>query len=92
MNEFIGVEEDTEEGLVRASNVDSYDEIANPGFIQSAVVVEAEESSKNEWSLKFQKLKRNTTYASLASNAKIDSLGNSQYSIKPISISSLAQE
>ena len=56
---------------MRASNVDIYDEIANPGFIQSAVVVKTEESSRNEWTLKLEKNKRNATCDSLASYAKV---------------------
>ena len=71
VDDFVGVEEDMEEGLLRASNVDSYDEIANPLFIQSAVLAKTEESSKNEWALKLEKLKRNATCDSLASYAKV---------------------
>ena len=70
MGDFVGVEEQMEEGLVRASTVDSYDEMASSGFILSAVVAKTEESSKNKWTLKLDNFKRNATCDSLASHAK----------------------
>ena len=70
MGDFVGVKEQMEEGLLRASTVDSYDEIASPGIILSAAVAKTEESSKNEWTLKLDNFKRNATCDSLAFYAK----------------------
>ena len=68
---LVSIEEDIKEGLVRASNVGSCDDILNPGYIQSTPIAKTEESSENEWGLRLDKHKRSATSDSLSSNAKV---------------------
>jgi hypothetical protein len=85
--EFVCVGEETAEGLVRASCVDSYHDLTNPAYIQSAVLPKSEESSSTEWSLKLENHKRFATtdsIDSLTALAQVDSLGQVEYKIKPI--------
>ena len=70
-SDFVGVNEDCEQGLGRASHAYSYDDITNPEFIQPTVVSKTEESSLGEWNLKLGEHKRYANCDSLSTNAKV---------------------